>query len=133
MTKLFIIGIMWGAFALVAMPPAFAGGTPTPQGATVYQFICAACHMPDGDGIEGVFPSLRDSAFIAGPEEQVIEVVLHGRGGMPSFAGELAAAELTAVISLIRLDWNNAAPVEQQLVEQLQNQAGTSEVLSRQQ
>ena len=81
-------------------------------GQQVYANSCAACHQPDGGGIEGVYPALVGSEIVTGASEGVVHILLNGRGGMPSFRSDLADEEIAAVISYVRTSWgNDAGPV----------------------
>jgi mono/diheme cytochrome c family protein len=73
---------------------------------------CAACHQVTGKGIKGAFPALAGSVLAQGPETGVIEVVLKGRGGMPSFAPALDDTTLADILTYVRQAWgNHAGPV----------------------
>lgn len=78
-------------------------------GAEVYVAQCAACHGPDGGGVEGVFPAMAGNEFVTGDKAPVIELVLRGRGAMPAFHTVLNDEELAAVLSHVRSSWGNEA------------------------
>jgi len=80
------------------------------DGAKVYADACAACHMPNGEGIEGAFPKLKGSALVVGPQDALAGVLMVGRGGMPGFAGDLSDDQISEVLTYIRSAWGNAAP-----------------------
>ena len=67
--------------------PAVAAGTPAVSaaarlnGKTVYAGNCAACHLPDGQGVAGVFPPLANSDFFQQRPYEMAHIVLHGRSG----------------------------------------------------
>lgn len=83
------------------------------DGAKLFADDCAACHQPQGQGIPGAFPALAGNAFVQGPGEPVVAVVLNGRGGMPTFRNELSDDQVAAIVSYVRGAWGNkAAPVE---------------------
>jgi mono/diheme cytochrome c family protein len=77
--------------------------------ARVFSENCAACHQEDGKGIEGAFPALAGDKFVLTGPEQVIHVVLEGRGGMPTFKADLTDAQIAAAITHVRTSWGNAA------------------------
>ena len=80
---------------------------------------CAACHQPDGKGIEGAFPALAGDKFVIGPAAACIKVVLDGRAGMPSFRS-LSDAEIAAALTHVRTSWGNrATPVAADQVAKL--------------
>jgi len=81
------------------------------RGEEVYLEHCSSCHQPDGEGYDGVYPNLANNPIVRLEDpDPVLEVVLHGRGSMPSFAGTLTNHELAAVVSYIRSAWGNDAP-----------------------
>ena len=82
------------------------------NGKNEFEKNCAACHQVTGKGIKGAFPALAGSALAQGPETGVIEVVLKGRGGMPSFAPALDDATLGDILTYVRQAWgNHAGPI----------------------
>jgi mono/diheme cytochrome c family protein len=95
------------ALAVAAMPPAPARA----QDAGQAEFLasCSACHQPTGQGIKGAFPPLAGSAFVQGDPATVAALVLNGRGGMPSFRGDLNDARIAAALSYVRSAWGNRA------------------------
>lgn len=81
------------------------------QGAQLFALNCAPCHQPNGEGTLRTFPALNGNALVTAPNPQgLIEVVLHGRNIMPSFAGRLSAQEIAAILSYMRTAWRNHAP-----------------------
>lgn len=79
------------------------------QGEQVYLGHCAACHQPNGEGLKGVFPSLKDSPIAMGPLGAHIEIVLNGKAGtaMQAFTKQLTAQEIAAVVTYERNAWGN--------------------------
>jgi cytochrome c6 len=93
--------------AASAAAPAWAGA-----GEDMFAANCSACHQPTGKGIPGAFPALAGNPFVQGPPDLVIATVLNGRGGMPTFKGDLDDATLAAILTYVRSAWGNtAAPV----------------------
>lgn len=91
-----------------------AGAAQAQTGEDRFAANCAACHQSDGKGIEGAFPALAGNAFIKGDPTPAINVVLHGRGGMPTFAADLDDAAIAGALSYVRGAWGNKeAPVTQ--------------------
>jgi cytochrome c oxidase subunit 2 len=78
-------------------------------GEKVYLKSCAACHQPNGEGLPGVFPALKDSPIATGAVSQHIDVVVNGVPGtaMQAFGKQLGLKELAAVISYERNAWGN--------------------------
>jgi nitrite reductase (NO-forming) len=50
-------------------------------GKTLFAGTCATCHQPEGQGLEGVFPPLAKSDYIAADPKRVPTVMLHGLTG----------------------------------------------------
>ncbi len=94
-----------------------AGAASAQPGEDKFAANCAACHQADGKGIEGAFPALAGNAFIKGDPTPAIGVVLHGRGGMPTFEADLDDATIAAALSYVRSAWGNkeAAVTEAQV------------------
>lgn len=93
------------------------------QGAQIFANVCAACHQPDGQGIEGIYPALAGNQFVTLEDPQpVIQVVLTGRGGMPRFADSYNNEQIAGIISYIRSDLgNNASEVEPSTVQEVRD------------
>ncbi len=81
------------------------------EGEAVYLASCAACHQPNGMGLPGVFPALKDSAVATQTDmlNQHLDVVINGKAGtaMQAFAKQLTAQQLAAVITYERNAWGN--------------------------
>ncbi len=79
------------------------------KGEAVYQSTCAACHMPTGTGLPGVFPALKGSKITTQDQAAHIDIVVHGKSGtaMQAFGKQLSLAELAAVITYERNAWGN--------------------------
>lgn len=83
-------------------------------GSVVYQARCESCHGEDGEGENGVAPTLVDTAAISGEEPHTaIMAVLQGFdprdqwGAMPSFGYALQNQEIADVVNYIRTAWSN--------------------------
>lgn len=83
-----------------------ANAQAAPSGEAGYQQNCSACHMAEGQGISGAFPALAGNSLVAGNADDVLRVVLNGRGGMPAFGNELPRETLAAIVSYIREHFN---------------------------
>lgn len=79
------------------------------EGERVYNATCAACHMPNGEGLPGVFPALKGSAIATQDQLAHIDIVLNGKTGtaMQGFGKMLSLKELAAVITYERNAWGN--------------------------
>ncbi|MEM0909577.1 MAG: cytochrome c oxidase subunit II [Pseudomonadota bacterium] len=74
-----------------------------------YTAVCAACHQPNGEGLPGVFPALKNSPLILSNLEGHIDIILNGRTGtaMQSFSKQLTMSEIAAVVTYTRNAWGN--------------------------
>lgn len=79
------------------------------RGEKVYGTYCVACHQPNGQGIQGVFPSLVGTEMSLNDLDGHIDVVLNGKAGtaMQAFSAQLNDADLAAVITYERNAWGN--------------------------
>lgn len=87
----------------VAAAPAFSD-----DGKQVYEEICQACHMADAKGAGGAgaaIPALAGNQNLEDPKF-MIDILLHGRGGMPMFGDVLTPGQMTAVINYVRGHFN---------------------------
>ena len=92
-------------------------------GRQLYTALCAACHQPNGQGQEGLAPPVANSEWITGPEGRLIRIVLQGVGGpmvvngreysleMPGLGAVLSDEQIAQILSFIRRDFGNVAPV----------------------
>ena len=87
---------------------------------------CGTCHQADGQGLTASgFPPLEGTNWVLGDEERLIKLTLKGLHGpitvagkdypglvpMTPFGGLLDDEEVAAVLTYIRNDWKNKAPV----------------------
>lgn len=76
------------------------------KGKAIYDLKCAACHKPDGVGLPPVFPALKGSKITTGPLADHIQIVLVGKGTMPSWKAE-SDLDIAALITYERNAWGN--------------------------
>ena len=78
-------------------------------GENVYNANCAACHMPNGEGLPGVFPALKGSQIAVADEPKHIDILINGVTGsaMQSYAKQLTMSEIAAVVTYERNAWGN--------------------------
>ena len=57
-------------------------------GQALFAGTCSTCHQPNGEGLEGVFPPLAKSSFVAATPKAIIDVVLHGLSGPVTVNGK---------------------------------------------
>lgn len=102
--------------ASVATPPEPPVAAAPASGEDVYKRTCAACHQPDGKGIQKTFPPLAKSDFIAN-KEAVIKQVIEGKTGELIVNGEkynntmppqaLSDEEIAAVLTYVYSNFGN--------------------------
>jgi cytochrome c oxidase subunit 2 len=78
-------------------------------GEKVYNANCAACHMPNGEGLPGVFPALKDSQIALEDQPKHIDVLINGVTGtaMQAYSNQLTMSEIAAVVTYERNAWGN--------------------------
>lgn len=85
------------------------------KGEEVYKASCAACHMPNGEGVPPAFPALKGSALTTGDAAGHIDIVMNGKAGsaMAAYKSLLSDVDLAAVITYERNAWGNSASIVQ--------------------
>jgi nitrite reductase (NO-forming) len=89
------------------------------RGKSIYEVQCVSCHMFEGEGIEGIFPPIAKSDYLAN-KDRLVQVILKGVRGKikvsgKEYDGEMAAVSLTDeetsdLINYIRNSFGNKAP-----------------------
>lgn len=79
------------------------------RGEKVYTANCAVCHQATGKGVPGTFAALDGSAIVNGPKAGQIDILLHGKAGMPAWQATLSDTEIAAAITYTRNSWSNKA------------------------
>lgn len=89
------------------------------RGEQIYRDHCADCHGEDGRGKAGKYPALVNSSAVTGPEAiNAVKLVLFGAAApntalnaqpytMPPFARTLSAADVAAVVNVMRKRWGS--------------------------
>lgn len=77
------------------------------QGEQVYTTYCAACHLPNGQGVPGAFPAIVGSAIATGDVTAHLDRVINGGVGMPPFGEQLTPVQSAAVITYQRNAFGN--------------------------
>lgn len=77
-------------------------------GQQVYDAICAACHMPDGEGAvgAGAYPALAGNENLQTPD-YAIYLILQGQKAMPPLGGVLDDTQVADVVNYIRTSFGN--------------------------
>lgn len=89
-------------------------------GERLYAIHCAACHLPNGAGVPGLFPPLVDTDWVSGDKTRLIQIVLQGMSEpivvngvryeqeMPGFATR-SDEEIAAILTFIRSRFGGGA------------------------
>jgi mono/diheme cytochrome c family protein len=108
--------------AACAAPRRQAAVPPADLGQIHFRSYCAACHQEDGTG-DGEAPPLAGSPWVAGSQDRLIRIVLHGIRGpmtiqgktynleMPGFGQVLSDTEVAALLSFVRKRFGSAGDV----------------------
>jgi protein SCO1/2 len=91
------------------------------SGRQLYLEQCASCHLENGRGVSGKYPSLVGSTWVVGAPNRLTTLMVNGvksvataagpySGVMPAWRTILTPAETAAVLTYIRQAWGNAAP-----------------------
>ena len=108
-------GMLEGGVAPVAQDPKIIGKRVFAN--------CIACHQTTGQGLPGAYPPLAGSEWAMGPEDRIIRIVLNGLSGpitvkstsfnnsMPAFGPQLRDEQIADVLTYVRSEWGNNAPV----------------------
>lgn len=96
---------------------------------------CRACHQSNGQGVEGNYPPLDGSEWVAGPPETLVRIVLDGLQGpvevagqtydseMPGWRSSLDDRQVAAVLTYVRQAWSNDyGPVAAERVGRIREQ-----------
>jgi nitrite reductase (NO-forming) len=88
------------------------------HGKNVYMTNCAACHQPDGVGVEAAFPPLARADYLNADKVRAIKVVTGGLTGKITVNGKdynsvmpawnLSDEEIANVLTFVYANWNNA-------------------------
>ncbi|AJD49087.1 cytochrome c oxidase subunit II [Isoalcanivorax pacificus W11-5] len=78
------------------------------MGQGIYQRSCAMCHGAEGQG--GIGLSFQGSDLMNNPDrrQENIDILINGRGAMPSFRAQLSPKEIAAVITYQRHSFGNS-------------------------
>ncbi|MDI9240343.1 copper-containing nitrite reductase [Lysobacter sp. LF1] len=87
-------------------------------GKELFAGTCSTCHQPEGQGLEGVFPPLAKSDFIAANPKRVPEIILHGLVGAVKVNGkdynsnmppmsQLTDDEVANIATFVLNSWGN--------------------------
>lgn len=92
--------------------------TNLPDGETLYNKNCVACHQANGEGIKGAFPPLKGSSIVLGDNLKLyVNIIMKGYDARPDYAvmnavgkdNNLTPEEVTAIINHEKTSWGNNA------------------------
>lgn len=78
------------------------------RGGTIYTSNCVSCHMVNGTGINGVYPSLAGVDSLMNDVSRMLNAILNGdevNGASHSFS--LTDQEASNLVNYIRNSWGN--------------------------
>jgi len=75
-------------------------------GEAVFKKLCAACHMPDGSGYQGLYPALAKNAHLAQPGYPIL-VIVNGQNAMPAVGAMLSDQQIADVVNYLRTNLGN--------------------------
>jgi len=101
------------------------------KGSRLFATLCAACHQPHGEGLDGLAPQLLYSHYILGAEQALIRIVLSGKENdgraMPPLHS-LDDESIAGVLTYVRQSWgHNAPPVSPATVAAVRKEVGSRE------
>ncbi len=89
-----------------------------PDGQALYTANCQACHQPNGEGLKGAFPPLKESKVILNDNpELIVKIIMQGYDANPAYGvmpavgtnNKLKPEEVAAIINHERTSWGNSA------------------------
>jgi len=97
-------GAACALFLAVAFAPAARGDD---AGATLFKQKCASCHSADGKGDNSMGKTLKVRDFSSADvqkqtDAQLTDIIVNGKGKMPSYKGKLTDDQIKQVVSFIR-------------------------------
>jgi mono/diheme cytochrome c family protein len=104
-------------------------------GKQVYSTLCTACHQPNGQGMDGLAPTLVDSDWVLGDASVLPRIIIHGLTGpikvngqawsleMPPLGAALSDEQVAGVVTYIRREWEHtASPISLEMVKQIRTE-----------
>ena len=90
-------------------------------GEVLFSGTCSVCHQSNGQGLEGVFPPLAKSDFLAADIRRAIGIALNGLTGPVTVNGkafnsvmppmsQLTDDEIANILTYVRNSWGNSGP-----------------------
>ncbi len=97
-------------------------GSPA-DGKKVYESVCSACHRPDGEGMAGAFPPVKNSDYLKADIDRAIDGVVNGLSGKIKVNGKqynavmppmsyLSDTDIAAAFTYVLEAWNGGGKVD---------------------
>ncbi len=89
-------------------------------GALSYKKYCASCHQTNGEGIQGLYPPIKETETVNGDKHVLIGIILNGMSGETEVKGQtyngtmssyeyLTDQEIADLLSYVRSNFNNSS------------------------
>lgn len=114
--------VRWGTGSEPEVPPLTEAEMALFEiGRAAYASVCAACHQPNGQGLQGVAPSLVGTPWVLGPPQVPAGIVIQGVTGvievhgekwslaMPGLGSVFDDEKVAGILTYIRRQWGNEA------------------------
>ncbi len=90
------------------------------RGEEVYIAQCASCHMPEGEGVEAVYPPVANTDYLK-DQKKIIDIIIYGQAeeiivnGKPYNTpmdpmNQMSDREIADVLNYISNSWGNKYP-----------------------
>ncbi|MDO1450854.1 cbb3-type cytochrome c oxidase subunit II [Rhodocytophaga aerolata] len=89
-----------------------------PDGQALYSSNCQACHQPNGEGLKGAFPALKESKIVLDENPELfVKIIMQGYDANPAFGvmpavginNQLLPEAVAAIMNHERTSWGNSA------------------------
>jgi mono/diheme cytochrome c family protein len=95
---LFSCSLLCASAALSAQPPADANLLANP----IFQKNCVKCHGKTAEGRHFGGPSLISNKTSAASDDELRNIITHGKGRMPKYATKLTPEEISTLVRQVR-------------------------------
>ncbi len=119
--KIFLSIVLIGGLCWLAIAQEGTLSQSMKRGEDVYAANCASCHMPAGEGVEGAFPPLANTAYLKN-QKRAIGIIINGQEGEITVNGkqysvpmaalpQLTDREIADVLNFVSNSWKNKNPM----------------------